>query len=409
MTRRAAASQLRGQYLVQNPLWRTWLQWYDAWLSLTADRRTRPLPNVAPRRILVCIGGHLGDAVLGTAALVRLRESFPEAAIGVVSGSWNRRIFEEHPMVSRFHAVDHWKLSRAPETLVTRWRRYRRTLAQAVTEIRASDYDLALDLYPHYPNFATTLARAKVPTRVGFVSGGGGPLYTHRLQWTPGPITQDHRTVLDVVAPATSAPSVRFELGPIPSEVQSAFDAVMRSNGLRPGYFGVLHIGTGLACRDWPEENWTAVARGLSAQGVGIVLSGVGPAEAARAKRIRAEVPAAIDMVDKLPVPMFRYAARHSAFVLTGDTAAMHIAVAEGAHCVAVLTGIDMPGRWTFALDPADRLTHSVPCAPCFRSRGCETMLCVRGVQPQTVLGALARHVMDTRDQVGEESSSRLR
>src|SRR5687767_14202624 len=65
VTRRAAASQLRGQYLVQNPLWRTWLQWYDAWLSLTADRRTRPLPNVAPRRILVCVGGHLGYAVLG--------------------------------------------------------------------------------------------------------------------------------------------------------------------------------------------------------------------------------------------------------------------------------------------------------------------------------------------------------
>ena len=391
----AARSPLRGRYLVQNPLGRAWLLLHDSVVGLVSNRSARPvaIPG-SPKRILLCVGGHLGDAVIATAALTRLHDVFGEAAIGVLSGSWNAKIFAAHPLVRWFHVFDHWKANRSPQPFIARWARHRQTRINAIREMHAVGYDVGLDLYPHYPNFARILVGAHIPVRIGFVSGGAGPLYTHGRSWTSGNVAEDHRAILEVLAPQLGKPvPPRFDLGPIAASASSAFQAIMDSHDLRPRRYAVLHMGSGVAHRQWPLANWITVARALTDRGMGIVLSGTGPLEGTRAAELRQAVPEAIDLVDRLPLPELRCAIRNAAVTLTVNTAAMHVAAAEGAPCIPVVSGVDDPGRWTFALPATDVLTHAVPCAPCYRTRGCDTMLCVRGVQPQSMLRAIAPYL----------------
>src|SRR5258705_9881527 len=226
-------SPLRGRYLVRNRLWNAWLRLNDLALDVFnvggSVTQTAPpqVPPPSPQRILVAVGGHLGDAVLATSALRDLHTAFPRCELGVVTGSWNRGVLARHPRVRHFHTVDHWKTSRSHEPLLARWLTTRRTRALAAAEIRKVGYDAAIDLSPYYPNAARLLWSADIPVRIGYVSGGDGPLYTRRLPWRPGRhITEDHRLLVAQLAPEFQGAAPVCEL-PEPD-----LDTVRRTEGI---------------------------------------------------------------------------------------------------------------------------------------------------------------------------------
>lgn len=60
---------------------------------------------VRPRRILLIQLDHLGDAVLTSPLLARLRTAYPEAMIDVLASPSNRDVFKADPHVSRVHVA----------------------------------------------------------------------------------------------------------------------------------------------------------------------------------------------------------------------------------------------------------------------------------------------------------------
>ena len=383
---RPAASPLRGRYLVRNRLWNAWLTANDALLEAFRGRGDDGAPH-ALDRVLVCVGGHLGDAIIATTALSNLSRAAPTAEIGVLSGSWNREVLESMPQVRWFHSVDHWKSSRTRANLAHRWLHYRQSHRRAVLELQRTRYDVAVDLYPYYPNFAPTLAAADIPVRIGYGTGGYGALYTREIAWQPGrPVTADHRALLENLLPALSWSDDGYHLGPVPAAVSEAMAARLSEHGLSPRRFAVLHAGGGMPQKDWPLEHWITVAGELARDGVPIVLTGAGPADAAKAHAIAHARPGVIDLCDALSWTEFRSVIAASTVVFTVDTVAMHVAAAEGTPCAAVIPGIDTPKRWVPASDTVRGFTNPVPCAPCYLSRGCPEMSCVRGVEPMALL-----------------------
>src|SRR3954465_4960611 len=84
--------------------WRVLVRALDALGSLLIRpwRRLRPLPRIdAPRRILLVQLDHLGDAVLTSPMLARLRAAYPEARIDVLASPSNRDVFEADPNIDR--------------------------------------------------------------------------------------------------------------------------------------------------------------------------------------------------------------------------------------------------------------------------------------------------------------------
>jgi heptosyltransferase-2 len=156
--------------------------------------------------------------------------------------------------------------------------------------------------------------------------------------------------------------------------------------GVERKRYAVLHVGGGAALKEWPLEHWVAVARELLRRNIPVVLTGAGRSDAVSARAIRSAVTGTINLCDELSWPEFRCVISLASLVLSVDTVAMHLAAAEGTPCVAVRTGIDTPNRWDPPAASVRVLAHPVSCAPCYRSRGCSEMLCVRGVEPAQML-----------------------
>lgn len=388
----AALSPLRGGYLVQNPAWRAWLTVSDLALRVAPRSRARPTATDPPNRVLVAIGGHLGDAVISTNAITQLARALPQAHIGVLSGSWNRQILEGHPNIHRFHAIDHWRLNRASRSFLHAFRHYRQTRRIALTEIREARYDAAVDLYAWYPNSASILAAADIPIRIGFRSGGNGALFTHELQWQSGwHVTDDHQAALRALLPTLHwNGSERYNLPPA-AAAQSRWEHRARDAGLEPGAFVLLQPGTRAPYREWRPEAWIEVARHFVARGITVVLAGAGEREASLAGTIAHGAPAVINLCGQLDLQQLRCAIAEAALVVSVNTLSAHLAVATNTPCVVLDTGTEPRGRWFPA--QVQSLTHPVPCSPCFRSRGCAAMTCLRGLPVETVLAAAEKNL----------------
>ena len=98
-----------------------------------------------PRRILVRGTNWLGDAVMTTPALLRLREKFPEAHITLLAPEKLRDLWLHHPAVNE-------TISFAPDESVF----------SVGSTLRAGKYDLAL-VFPNSPRSALEVWLAGIP------------------------------------------------------------------------------------------------------------------------------------------------------------------------------------------------------------------------------------------------------
>lgn len=346
------------------------------------------------RRVLLAIGGHIGDAILATGSLDLLRALAPDAEIGVVLPSWSRAVFSDDPRVARIHIVDHWRVNRAPVGMAARTARYAETARQAIREIREQAYDVAVDLYPFYPNMAGVLWRAGVARRFGFASGGRGPLFTDALSW---PSDERHMAArqatlirLAAGAPAESDATPISAVPAPPAEARARTAALLAERGVAGSYV-VLHAGSGLRKKEWSGEAWRALAARLAERGVRIVLTGAGDAERLQADRIAAGIPRCVTLVGQLDWQGLCAVVSGASAVVSGDTSVAHLAAARGTSRVVIFSGINSTHEWhpVGGRGAQLMLQHPVPCAPCYRRDGCAAMTCVNGVTVDDVVAAL--------------------
>jgi ADP-heptose:LPS heptosyltransferase len=345
--------------------------------------------------VLLAVGGHLGDAVMATAAIAYLQAMLPDTEIGLACPSWAHAVFNGDPRVRRLHAIDHWKANRSGDSLARRWRHYRRTRQQAIDEIQLVGYDAAVDLYAYYPNMATLLWRAGVPVRVGLTSGGFGRLYTHRMDWVNDRrhLAERQRDLVRLLAPAHSGElPLRYAL---PSDAASAerVNRLLAPTGVSVGECVLMHIGSGADRRRWHAEAWVTLGRALEARGHRLVFTGRGAQEETAVREIAAQLGRPINLCGHLDWHEFVEAIRGARAVITVETAAAHVAGATGTPCVAIWSGITSRDHWRPLGDSVVLLSRDVPCAPCFRSRGCAAMSCVRDLTARDVLAVVDRQL----------------
>ncbi|MEP6494700.1 MAG: glycosyltransferase family 9 protein [bacterium] len=388
---------MRGKYLVRSAGAFAALSLADAVLSLLP--RDKPADKSGDlRRVLIGVGGHLGDAVMATGALGLIARTRPDLELGIAAGNWSAEVFRGHPAVRWLHAVDHWKLNRSPLRLPEKLRHSSATTRAAVAAIRKVRYDAAVDLYPFFPNMASLFARAGVPIRIGYSSGGLGALYTDAVTWTHD---QTHMTAKHArlvahlfAAPDAAGRELQYQLPPATSAVNARVDALLARPLLER--FIVLHPGAGAAQKEWPLARWKALAAEFRDRGYTIVVTGAGIRDEASARQIIANVPECVDLTGRVTWPEFVEVVRRAALVISGDTAAAHVAAACGTRQVALFSGITDSVEWRPAGLNGKVLMQPVPCAPCFRNDGCDSMTCIRGVGVAQVVGTAIEILNDS-------------
>ncbi len=377
-------SPLTAGYLARNPLLVGGLRTVDTLLApLSLGARGRS-PVDPPRRILIAIGGHLGDAVIASSVLPDVASVWPGVEIGVLAGSWSRPVLEGHPLVRWIHTVDHWKLLRSGGGRLARYRRYAETRRTALAEIVAVGYDVAVDLCPFFPNAIPLLWRARIPVRVGHTTGGFAPLLTHSVPWwdSEAHMAEHHRELLGVLDPRfTTSRSPRYSLPPLRRrETEDPVPA---------GDYLVLHMGAGLPLKEWPADRWHTLVGELLSEGYTLVFTGSGAQQAADAERAIAGRAGCHNLCDRLGWDAFVATIAGASLVVSVDSVAGHLAAATETPVIVLASGMNRIGQWRPLAERVRTLTRPMACAPCHRSRGCEGMECIRGIEVHEVLDAV--------------------
>lgn len=376
---------LKNRYEVRRPAALIYLGLADCfWWALEKICRLKipllppnPLNTIIPKKILLVNGAHLGDLVISTAVIRRIKDVNPQIEIGFVAGSWGSELLRSHPGVDHFYPINHWRLNRSTASTLSKVLLYWKQWWAALRTIRKDKYDIAILLNSFYPNFASLLWLSGCKLNVGYVSAGGGPLLSLCL---PKPKHAEQAIQLALL----DAINIHgISSGWI--EVNDSLLSKAAKDEL-PQKFILLHPGTGNVAKEWPIDRWISLGKMLCNEGYAIVLTGNGSAEATLCKRIATEANG-IDLSNRINLNDWIFAIQKASLVIGVDSAAGHIASALQKLFIGIYSGIGEVSRWTPAGKSISILTHSMPCSPC-HTRPCKDRPCLLKIEPIHVLAA---------------------
>ena len=394
---------MRGLYCRRSKVLNFAMQTMDFVLSVSRPLRARGGAIKPPSRILIADVAHLGDLVVATALLPVLKSAFPDCKIGFLAGSWARPVLDDHPLVDYVHILDHWAANRSPAPRREKLRRYAQTRRKALTEVWAAGYDAAIDLCWSFPNTLPFLWQARIPVRIGYRSGGAGPLATHALDFDEREqhVLERHlalvrRLPVSEEDLAKAAPV----LAPVSGADSAAWQGEMLAHRLTRGGYVVLHVGAGGTLKAWPAAKWRLLAQKWLDAGAALVFTGAGEKDAGLIAEVTAGLHGCVNVCDRLSWGGLVAAITQARLLVCVDTVAGHIAGAVGTPCAVITTGQN-PYLW-HPLGQAHRvLTHPVPCLPCHRGLGCAGMECIREVDAGRVYAA-GRALLDEAQAAGQ-------
>lgn len=342
--------------------------------------RRKPQPQ-SVQRILVLHQFLLGDALMATSLLAKLRERFPAADIVLACPPLQAGLYDSQPYGIRampWHPRDFASI--------------RRLFALPRVDM----------VYLMGENRLSYLARA-IGARwiVGF--DGEVPHYKNWLVDERIPYAQEPEAWTDTAA--------RLVEGPAPQPFDLAYWPLgeQRVPAL-PARYVVLHVGASSPTRYWPSEYWQSLAASLRERGLAVVWSG-GPGEHHLIERVT-PLPQDVVISGSLTLPQLRAVLAAAQACVCPDTGIAHLAKTAGVPLV-MLFG---PGseelfgashffsRYTClgagpALFPC-RFQRSVHHRPvdwalrCFRPAGalpggCKQVQCMAAVRPEAVIDLL--------------------
>jgi len=370
---------------------------------MNSPAANRQLPT-APR-ILIRGTNWLGDAVMTTPALLRLREKFPDAHIAQLTSEKLRELWIGHP------AVDE-TISFAPgESVFTTGKK-----------LRAGKFDLALVL-PNSPRSAIEPWLAGIPRRIGCARPWRNFFLTQAVAPRVQAVKMRKRSESEIQRLISQNPesgnpvipksahqvfeylNLTVALGANPETLAPQLFVTSEEIESARNKFGLDKIGGpvfGLnpgaeygPAKRWPVENIIAAAKEIQQRTNCVWLLFGGKNDAAVASRIESAIrnpqSAIFNFAGKTSLRELMSLLKLCRVLLTNDSGPMHVAAALGTPVVAPfgstlpeLTGPGLPG------DACHRLLKSdAPCSPCFLRECPIDFRCMNGIGVERVVEAV--------------------
>jgi heptosyltransferase-2 len=366
------------------------------------------MSRAIPEKILVRGVNWLGDAVMTTPALLRLREALPRAHITLLTHAKLGGLWQGHP------ALD------AVETFSTEensWRVGRR--------LRDGTFDLAIVL-PNSPRSALDVWWAGIPRRIGYAQPWRNLLLTETIPLRPDMVEMHKRTepeireliqrgTIEPPPPASAHQMFHYlhlvaTLGgnpePLPPKLVVAENAVeqfAKKFGLdaAPGqmWLGMNPTAEYGPAKRWPEERFTEAAIEVRRRtNCRWLIFGLG-SDAEMCGRIAENISratgedAAMNLAGKTNLAELCAAAKFCRVMLTNDSGPMHLAAALGTPVVVPfgstspeLTGPGLPG------DSHNQILRvPVPCSPCFLRECPIDFRCMKNITTEMVVSSVLK------------------
>lgn len=302
------------------------------------------LVELDPGRVLVVMPTWLGDCVMATPTLAKLRERFASSHLTALLRSGVAPVLNPCPLLD--------------ERLL--WTRGERVWALA-RRVRRERFDLAVVL-PGSFRSALVTRLAGVPRRLGYRRDGRGWLLTDRLdpprengRYAPTPTLSYYLRLIEAVGcEPDEAPSMR--LWHTEEDDERALSLLAESRiDLRDGPVVVLVPGGNKPEKRWPPERFAKLANHLAqTHGAQVVVSGA-PAESEVLEAVveAAETPIGNLLSVGVELRVLKSVLNHAALVVTNDTGPRHVAAAMGTPVVSLFG--PTPLAWTVLDCPHER------------------------------------------------------
>ncbi len=362
---------LNPQYLARRGMMRAGGLFVQLW---------KPPPLEAVRRVVLIRPDHLGDLLMLTPALARLREALPDVAVTLYVDPSSCQVAFNGPEGIAVEAHCFPGITRGPKPHPVRpyvdlWFMAR--------HLREGRYDAALILRPDHWWGGGTAGVARIPLVLGFDHPDTRPALTQSLPFVPRMHAARANLLLieALITRATGQPP--RALPPDDVALMAAHPMVFRVseaahvkvtellNGWgRDKPLIAINPSAGAPVKRWLPERWARVADALAARyGAAIVLTGAPGDESLTGEVAAAMTHPALDLTGKTDFPTLGAVYEQAALVLGPDCGSLHLAVAVRTPTVHLYGPADVAqyGPWG---DPAQHVAitadrRDIPCLGC--------------------------------------------
>ena len=339
--------------------------------------------SLPPRpRILVVALRRLGDVLLTTPLIRRIRRAWPDATLDVLVFADTAGILDGNPDVDRVVAMP-----------------ARPTLGQSLA--------CAAGLLKRY-HVAVSTQSGDRPTAFALMAGRthAGPVWPGNrikrlLLGRPVAATEGVHRVEEMLRLADALGIARV------AEVVAPAGALAPEHAM-PGPYAVIHAAPKFRYKQWTRDGWRALARALSERGLPVAATG-GPADRAFLDEVWRDAPTVRRLDGELRWPETAALLAGARLYVGPDTSVTHLAAASGCPTVALFGPTDprlwgpwpahgLPTPWAAAGTIQRRrnvwlVQNPLPCLPC-QQEGCDRRLdsraqCLDELAPQQVLAAV--------------------
>lgn len=218
-----------------------------------------PLQN---RHILIVRTDRIGDVILTLPVVAALRSHEPRARISMLVREYTRELVEGQSGVSGVIVVDDAGA--------------RKPFFRLLRELREAKVDIAIVAYPRF-RIAALLWLARIPLRVGtgyrwYSFLFNRPVFEHRKTGSKSEASYNLGLLEPLGCPAPSSPGVSIRLS---AHHRRSAQALRRTLAINDrDRLAIIHPGSGGSARNWPEENFSVLAKMLAERGCRVVVAG---------------------------------------------------------------------------------------------------------------------------------------
>lgn len=338
----------------------------DAVGSLFFRPSKTPFPEV--RKILVSRIDHLGDVFLASSILPHLKAAFPKARIHFMAGQWAVCCLKHNQLIDKILVYNSVRHNRAKGLLKNAVDAFKGFFSN-VRQMRREGYDLCIDLRAYPFNSIPLMYLGKGKYKVGFATGGYGFLLDKVIPYRTGVHELAHVTdALDALGIDTSLRVLRPEFK-VPKSAEQECKRALFDMGIheREPYV-LLHTGSGNAYKLWKKERWQELISKINLE-YGIKTVVCDP--------VYGDLKGCIKLSTLVSFELFAAVARRAELFVGLDSLPAHLAASFGTPVVSIWCGINDCVQWRPLGDSVSIVKKDMPCSPCFRKKGCQSMKCM--------------------------------
>lgn len=334
---------------------------------------SQPLPR---RAVLLIQTAFIGDVILATALLERLRQTEPNTPVDFLVRKGNEALVEQHPHVRDVLVWD------------KKGHKYR-DLWRLLRLIRTRDYARVITLQ----RFASTgllTAFSGAPERIGFDKNPFSFAFTQVTPHLMGQGIHEVTRNLHLLNPRAEAPLTPPRLFPTPAD-----EATAAPYAAQGPYICIAPTSVWFT-KQFPEQQWEKLLRALPAH-YGVYLLGA-PADKATCERLRQASDRAnvVNLAGQLSLLASAALMRGAVLNYVNDSAPMHLCSSVGAPTCAVFCST-VPFFGFGPLSPFSRVVQieeALECQPCglhgYPKCPLGHFYCAHGIRTQQLIEALA-------------------